>query len=106
MIKNASAAESKYRFPSARNPYSHRNGKAILFTGIRRRSSRPAGKWLILLQWGLDLLIEERCSCGIEKRLSIHASMGPRLIDRGKRSQGALMSFLSQLQWGLDLLIE
>ncbi len=35
MIKNASAAESKYRFPSVRNPYSHRNGKAILFTGIR-----------------------------------------------------------------------
>jgi len=33
--KNASAAESKYRFPSVRNPYSHRNGKAILFTGIR-----------------------------------------------------------------------
>jgi hypothetical protein len=32
--KNASAAESKYRFPSARNLYSHRNGKAILFTGI------------------------------------------------------------------------
>src|SRR6266567_7936993 len=29
MIKNASAAESKYRFPSVRNPYSHRNGKAI-----------------------------------------------------------------------------
>jgi hypothetical protein len=38
MIKNASAAESKYRFTSARNPYSHRNGKAILFTGIRSKS--------------------------------------------------------------------
>jgi hypothetical protein len=37
--KNASAAESKYRFPSVRNPYSHRNGKAILFTGIRNTHS-------------------------------------------------------------------
>jgi hypothetical protein len=39
--KNASAAESKYRFPSVRNPYSHRNGKAILFTGIRTACDGP-----------------------------------------------------------------
>src|SRR5260370_39021905 len=42
MIKNASAAESKYRFPSVRNPYAHRNGKAILFTGIRIRYHRAS----------------------------------------------------------------
>src|SRR5690348_7149073 len=40
--KNASAAESKYRFNSYRNPYSHRNGNAILFTGIRSKLMRAA----------------------------------------------------------------
>ena len=45
--KNASAAESKYRFNPYRNPYSHRNGISILFTGIRSKK--------LLLQIGMDI---------------------------------------------------
>jgi len=37
-------AESKYRFSPYRNPYSHPNGIAILFNGIRS-ITRPSTKW-------------------------------------------------------------
>jgi len=44
--KKASAAESKYRFSPYRNPYSHPNGIAILFNGIRtvERSAMETGR--------------------------------------------------------------
>ena len=45
--KKASAAESKYRFNSYRNLYSHHNGIAILITGIRKVVAR-AGRYAVV----------------------------------------------------------
>ncbi len=59
-----------------------------------------------MLQWGRDLLVAERTlNAALTRTFFFGASMGPRLVSRGKRN--SLIFHLSQiwLQWGRDLLV-
>ena len=60
-----------------------------------------------LLQWGLDISVEEGTSACARVAASITASMGPRHFSRGRMSRAERISELtSSLQWGLDISVE
>src|SRR5947199_9162182 len=77
-------------------PRSVDRGKDIVYAQQRAQNK---------LQWGLDLLIEERRRLILWPRGQF-ASMGPRSVDRGKRRVLRKDGVEFLLQWGLDLLIE
>ena len=58
------------------------------------------------LQWGRDLLVAESASFSCQHRATlVIASMGPRLVSRGKHPREVFQHALLTLQWGRDLLV-
>ena len=57
------------------------------------------------LQWGRDLLVAESVNVELHIGLAAGASMGPRLVSRGKTLKTEACSGNCGLQWGRDLLV-
>ena len=58
-----------------------------------------------MLQWGRDLLVAESRAVLRELMGQEHASMGPRLVSRGKLGIRRANIPVEKLQWGRDLLV-
>ncbi len=58
-----------------------------------------------MLQWGRDLLVAERNGRSGRSAYPHRASMGPRLVSRGKFGLPPQFRDFTELQWGRDLLV-
>ena len=57
------------------------------------------------LQWGRDLLVAESPKQTFPPMKTLGASMGPRLVSRGKLEKLSPYGVDLSLQWGRDLLV-